>query len=26
VTRYVVWPVFNLVASLYLAILRPFFM
>jgi Zn-dependent protease len=26
VTRYIVWPVFNLVASLYLAILRPFFM
>jgi Zn-dependent protease len=25
-TRYIVWPVFNLVASLYLAILRPFFM
>jgi Zn-dependent protease len=25
-TRYVVWPVFNLVVSLYLAILRPFFM
>jgi Zn-dependent protease len=26
VTRYIIWPVFNLVASLYLAILRPFFM
>lgn len=25
VTRYIIWPVFNLVVSLYLAILRPFF-